>query len=157
MRIFQTKNIIYILKRANQSASNCNFSFNLFFKFEVLWRDSSANFSAYDLQHNQLSGTKFVSKGNDGSFVMAHRDVEDVHSGGECADLTSVLHFPEADGSVLTTGYDDFVVRGNGNAPNLKKKKEVSLSRIHMTLPQSFSLFFIIQIGNFHGLFRRFC
>lgn len=30
MRIFQTKNIIYILKRANQSASNRNFSFNLF-------------------------------------------------------------------------------------------------------------------------------
>lgn len=31
MRIFQTKNIIYILKRANQSASNRNFSFILFF------------------------------------------------------------------------------------------------------------------------------
>lgn len=54
---------------------------------------------------------------------MAHCDVEDVHSGGECADLTSVLHSPQADGSVLTTGYDDFVVRGNGNAPNLKKKE----------------------------------
>lgn len=139
MRIFQTKNIIYILKRTNQSASNRNFSFNLFFKFEVLWRDSSANFSAYNLQHNQLSGTKFVSKGNDGSFVMAHCDVEDVHSGGECADLTSVLHSPEADGSVLTTGYDDFVVRGNGNAPNLKKK-EVSLLRIQ-NVPLSISSF----------------
>lgn len=135
MRIFQTKNIIYILKRANQSASNRNFSFNLFFKFEVLWRDSSANFSAYDLQHDQLSGTKFVSKGNDGSFVMAHCDVEDVHSGGECADLTSVLHSPQADGSVLTTGYDDFVVRGNGNAPHLKEES------FTITLLQSFSVF----------------
>lgn len=54
---------------------------------------------------------------------MAHCDVEDVHGGGECADLTSVLHSPQADGSALTTGYDDFVVRGNGNAPNLKEKK----------------------------------
>lgn len=53
---------------------------------------------------------------------MAHRDVEDVNSGGECADLTSVLHSPQADGSVFTTGNNDFVVRGNGNAPDLKER-----------------------------------
>lgn len=76
---------------------------------------------------------------------MAHCDVEDVHSGGECADLTSVLHSPEADGSVLATGYDDFVVRGNGNAPNLKKKKfhyyafKMFLSLFHHSMLIDFS------------------
>lgn len=68
---------------------------------------------------------------------MAHRDVEDVHSGGECADLTSVLHSPQADGSVLTTGYDDFVVRGNGNAPNLKEERR----RFHYNFTTKFLRF----------------
>lgn len=129
MRIlFSNKKILYIYFKSQPvcfvfSFKKCGF----FLKFKLLWRNSSANFSAYDLQHNQLAGTKFVSQGNDGSFVMAHRDVEDVHSGGECADLTSVLHSPQADGSVFTTGYDDFVVRGNGNAPNLKERRSFTI------------------------------
>lgn len=63
----------------------------------ILGCDGSANFCAYDLQHNQLSGTKFVSQSNNGSFVMTHRDVKYVDGGGECADLTSVLHSPQPD------------------------------------------------------------
>lgn len=54
---------------------------------------------------------------------MVYCDVEDVYSGGECVDFIFVFYFLQVDGSVFVIGYDDFVVRGNGNVLNLKKKK----------------------------------
>lgn len=72
-------------------------------------------------------GIKFVFKGNDGFFVMVYCDVEDVYSGGECVDFIFVFYFLEVDGSVFVIGYDDFVVRGNGNVLNLKKKEVLLL------------------------------
>lgn len=54
---------------------------------------------------------------------MVYCDVEDVYSGGECVDFIFVFYFLQVDGSVFIIGYDDFVVRGNGNVLNLKEER----------------------------------
>lgn len=75
---------------------------------------------------------------------MVYCDVEDVYSGGECVDFIFVFYFLQVYGSVFIIGYDDFVVRGNGNVLNLKEKKEVLLLCIYIILLKCFFFYFII-------------
>lgn len=75
---------------------------------------------------------------------MVYCDVEDVYSGGECVDFIFVFYFLQVYGSVFIIGYDDFVVRGNGNVLNLKEKKEVLLLCIYIILLECFFFYFII-------------
>lgn len=79
---------------------------------------------------------------------MVYCDVEDVYSGGECVDFIFVFYFLQVDGSVFIIGYDDFVVRGNGNVLNLKKRSFI-IMYLYNFIKMFFFLFYNLMLIDF--------
>lgn len=84
----------------------------------------SSHLGAYNLQHDQLAGTKFVSKSNNSSLISAHCHKEYIHIGVERTKLGSCLSTPEPNTAILGTRCNNLIVWRNGNTRNLQKKKK---------------------------------
>lgn len=88
---------------------------------------------------------------------MVYCDVEDVYSGGECVDFIFVFYFLQVDGSVFIIGYDDFVVRGNGNVLNLKKKERsfIIMYLYNFIIKFFFFIYYLIFMDFLEGFVRN--
>lgn len=72
------------------------FNWSLLYDYETLFlrTNNLLDFRSHYLQHDQLPSTIFVSKGNNGSLVVAHGDKEDINTAVEYTHLSTILHTP---------------------------------------------------------------